>query len=317
MANQKIDELSIEVNYSANNAATGVDQLKNSLSGLASITSSSVDGLSKINSQLNKFTGIGNTLNGVNFDSFGKNIKTISDSMTPFSELSTSNLTKFINQLKKIPDLNESLDTETVSQFTKKINELSTALGPLAQSLSKVQSNLSNLPSKLNKVTNYASKAKKTVSGISELSSLLNFGAATAIFQRIGSTLGDFVTKSNAYVEDLNLFTVAMGKSADEAKKWIDTASEALGLDPSGMMRYMGVFNMIGTGFGLASDQAYKMSKNLTQLTYDISSFYNIKIDEAAQKVQSAIAGKIICLIRKKLCMITYLIAGNSKRVMA
>ena len=50
---------------------------------------------------------------------------------------------------------------------------------------------------------------------------------------------------------------------------------------------------MIATGFGLGADNAYKMSKNLTQLTYDISSFYNLNIDEAAQKVQSAIAGEL------------------------
>ena len=64
----------------------------------------------------------------------------------------------------------------------------------------------------------------------------------------------------------------------------------------------MGVFNMITTGFGLANDQAYKMSKNLTQLTYDISSFYNINIDEAAQKVQSAISGELEPVRRLRIC---------------
>ena len=40
-------------------------------------------------------------------------------------------------------------------------------------------------------------------------------------------------------------------------------------------------------------EKANLMSKNLTQLGYDISSFYNISIEEAMEKLQSGIAGEI------------------------
>ena len=52
-------------------------------------------------------------------------------------------------------------------------------------------------------------------------------------------------------------------------------------------MRSQGVFNTIISGFGVASDKAYLMSKNLTQLGYDISSFFNISFEDAMQKLQS------------------------------
>ena len=39
------------------------------------------------------------------------------------------------------------------------------------------------------------------------------------------------------------------------------------------------------------------MSKNLTQLSYDISSFYNISTEEAYNKVQSGFAGELEPLI--------------------
>jgi len=49
----------------------------------------------------------------------------------------------------------------------------------------------------------------------------------------------------------------------------------------------------ITKGFGVASDRAYTMSRNLTQLGYDISSFFNIPFEEAFQKLQSGIAGEL------------------------
>ena len=128
--------------------------------------------------------------------------------------------------------------------------------------------------------------------------------------------VAEFTSQSNKYVEDLNLFNVAMGESAEKAKDWIDTVSQALGLDPAEMMRNMGVFNIMAKGFGLASDKAYIMSKNLTQLSYDIASFYNLSFEEAQSKLTSAFAGKIICLLYEELYKITLLIYGTSKQVM-
>lgn len=49
----------------------------------------------------------------------------------------------------------------------------------------------------------------------------------------------------------------------------------------------------ITDGFGVASDRAYIMSKNLTQLTYDLASFYNISTSDAFQKLESGISGEL------------------------
>ena len=46
-------------------------------------------------------------------------------------------------------------------------------------------------------------------------------------------------------------------------------------------------------GFGVVGDRAYLMSKNLTQLGYDIASFYNISVEESMQKLKSGFAGEL------------------------
>ena len=101
------------------------------------------------------------------------------------------------------------------------------------------------------------------------------------------------VTKSNEYVESLNLFRVALGGYADEAERYAKTVEDVMGIDSSEWMRNQGTFMQIASGFGMAADQAYTLSKALTQVSYDIASFYNISTKEAMSKVRSGISGEL------------------------
>jgi len=102
-----------------------------------------------------------------------------------------------------------------------------------------------------------------------------------------------FVNESTAYTENLNLFRVTFGNLANEAERFTNTFANALGLDVSQVMRNMGFFNQIATGFGLVQDKAFEMSKTLTQISYDISSFFDISVEESIAKVQSGLAGEL------------------------
>ncbi len=183
---------------------------------------------------------------------------------------------------------------------SKGLQTLIDTLDKLNQKISPVLSNLDNLKSKLDKTGNSVdkinSKANNT-KGVDKfataLTKLVNVGALVGGLKVLYNVLGDTVTKSNDYIENLNLFYVSMGKNADKAKEFADNFSNVLGVDPSKVMRYMGVFNTLAEGFGLSSDKAYVMSKNLTQLSYDMSSFLNIPIEQAMQKIKSGFSGEI------------------------
>ena len=95
------------------------------------------------------------------------------------------------------------------------------------------------------------------------------------------------------YQEDLNLFTVALGQYAAEAQNYAEKVSDVMGIDPAQWLRNQGVFNTLLTGFGDTAERAQLMSQNLTQLGYDISSFFNISIEDAMQKLQSGISGEL------------------------
>lgn len=317
MAEASIDKLSVEIDYQAEQANNGLKNLKQTVAEFQTLLPNVSSNFKSVNNVIKNLTKRVNELNLVDTSNFSSKIVSISTSMESLKNIEVGNLKKVFNQLKSIPDINDKLDDKTIEDFTKKINTLSTALTPLANNLTKVGNVLNNLPSKLNKVSSYTTKSQESFSVLNKISSAINFGAIVYGARQVGDALAGFIDSSNKYVEDLNLFTVSMGESTEQAQEWINTVSEALGLDPSGMMRNMGVFNIMAEGFGVASDKAYIMSKNLTQLVYDFSSFYNLNFEESANKVRSALAGKIICLIYKKLYMITLLISGTPKRVMA
>ena len=126
----------------------------------------------------------------------------------------------------------------------------------------------------------------------------------------------EITKQATEYEEALNLFTVTLGSQAEEATKWVEKFSKALYIDDSGLMQYMGSLNSLIKGLGVGADKSYIMSKNLTQLVYDLASFKNINIEESFKKIQSAMSGKIICLVYKGLYTVTNLIQWNSKHVM-
>ena len=118
-------------------------------------------------------------------------------------------------------------------------------------------------------------------------------GGVALSLRTVSNLISSAITESNKYQEDLNLFTASMGKYAEQAKKYAETVSEVMGIDPAEWMRNQGIFNTLLEGFGSVSDRAYTMSKNLTQLGYDISSFFNISVEDAMLKLQSGISGEL------------------------
>jgi hypothetical protein len=93
-------------------------------------------------------------------------------------------------------------------------------------------------------------------------------------------------------VESENLFSVSMGKMAESARKWSKETSEALGLNEFEIRKNVGTFNVMFNSMKLGEDASYDMAKGLTQLAYDFSSFYNLKPEEAFEKLRAGITGE-------------------------
>lgn len=92
--------------------------------------------------------------------------------------------------------------------------------------------------------------------------------------------------------ESENLFEVSMGNMADAARKWSEELSEALYLNAFEVRKNISTFNVMFDSMGMGEKAAYAMAKGLTQLSYDMASFYNLKPAEAFLKLQAGITGE-------------------------
>ena len=176
--------------------------------------------------------------------------------------------------------------------MSTKIESLELEIVSNSQSAIAGLNKLSNTLGKLNGVTGQVKKSNDKAS-VSFANFAVKIGVAHRVLKKLVNAIGDCVKKSSEYVENVNLFTVAMGEYAESAKENAKIIGDAMGIDPGTWMRNQGVFMTLATGFGVAGDRASVMSEQLTQLGYDISSFYNISVEDAMQKLQSGISGEL------------------------
>ena len=146
--------------------------------------------------------------------------------------------------------------------------------------------------SKFQGVSKTCSTSTNTISSsFSNLKGKLH--STTASFRKIVKVFGGWFNETNDYVEALNLFNVALGDCAGAAKKYAESVSAIAGIDMKEWMTYQGAFYQLADGYGLASDASERMSKNLTQLAFDLSSLWNVDAETAFQKLQSGMSGQI------------------------
>jgi len=93
--------------------------------------------------------------------------------------------------------------------------------------------------------------------------------------------------------ESENLFTVSMGRMAKATREWSDNLADALFLNRFELRKFVSTFNVMLNSMGIGIEEAAEMSQQLTQLALDMASFYNLKPDEAFQKLQAGITGEI------------------------
>nr|DAG28905.1 MAG TPA: minor tail protein [Caudoviricetes sp.] len=311
---KKLTELKTSISGSTtalSKVAAGISQIKNAVNNMntgdfankMNRISTSLSNLKAQTDSLKISASIGNQLAAINQaitnlpDTPGEKLRNLASGLQPLSELGRSNMTSFINQLKKLPEVITDLEKADIDKFTQQMKDLASAMKPFADEMNKVSSGFSAFPSRIQRLITsteqYNGTVKRATTSTNAWNSALKAISFAAIYRAAAKRLGIAIAKSSQYTEDLNLFTVSMGKYAEEAYNYAQKVSEVMGIDPAEWMRNQGVFNTIITGFGVAGDKAAFMSKNLTQLGYDLASFYNIDFASAMQKVQSGISGEL------------------------
>lgn len=302
-----LDKLSASISAlkQASAGMSGLDKITSFLNGLSNVnTTASAKSINTVVNAIKKIPAAVSGLNGVDFYSMSGSITQLTNALAPLSILDASNLKALgsaFNAIGKVPDLTDKLKATDLDSFASSCQKISTALTPLASQLDKVGNAFAKLPPQLSKVVTQANRVtaanekqrKSYLSLSNQMNGFMRNMAKLVSLKAIAEYLGNAVAKFNDFYEATDLFHNAMGNLSGEADTLISKMQGLLGVDPTKAMTYMATIQSLGTSFGLASDKAYILSKNLTQLAYDEGSYWNKDVAETFTAMSSAISGEI------------------------
>lgn len=302
-----LDKLSASISAlkQASTGLSGLDNITNFLNGIGNANfSGSVKSINSVVNAIKKIPAAVSGLNGVDFYSMSGSITQLTNALAPLSILDASNLKALgsaFNAIGKVPDLTDKLKATDLDSFASSCQKISTALAPLASQLDKVGNAFAKLPPQLSKVVTQANRVaaanekqrKSYLSLSNQMNGFMRNMAKLVSLKAIAEYLGNAVAKFNDFYEATDLFHNAMGNLSGEADTLISKMQGLLGVDPTKAMTYMATIQSLGTSFGLTSDKAYILSKNLTQLAYDEGSYWNKNVAETFTAMSSAISGEI------------------------
>ena len=192
--------------------------------------------------------------------------------------------------------------TRALTSLIKKLEQLKSTLSGSAVSNITIANSFNKTTNSINKAAtatqNYENKTKKTTKSTKSFTDNLaqhisKWRTLYGAFNSAAQTMAGWFQESNDYIETLNLFKVTMGDAAEESYKFAESVQNLIGIDIAEWMNYQGTFKQLTSGFGVAEESANTMSKNLTQLSYDLASFFNTDVETAFDKLSSAMAGQV------------------------
>lgn len=285
---------------------SGLDKITSFINGLVNVDlTQSAKGIRSVANALNRISSV--NLGNMDFSGLGSKMNSLKNGLSPISSISDSSIKSLrgvsnaINSIAKIPSITKKLDSKTLDDFAEVCKKVASAISPLASKLDKVGSSFSSLPSKIksavNSTAHFSSANQKASTSLSSLASQLENikkrAAQLVSLKAIATYLANAVTKFNDFYEATDLFNNAMGELSGQATELINKMESLLGIDPTEAMTNIATIQSLATSFGLASDKAYILSKNLTQLAYDESSYWNKNTATTFTAISSAISGEL------------------------
>lgn len=144
------------------------------------------------------------------------------------------------------------------------------------------------------KQTTYA--IQKMAGSLGSLKSIiatnLGFGSLQQGLNTLRSAFNTGAKEAIEFVENYNLFNVSMRGNVKEQLKFQYELNNAFKTNMSETLRYQGFFANLSSSLGITNEATDVLSQNLTKLTYDLSSLFNVDVQTIYSKLQSGIVGQ-------------------------
>lgn len=198
-----------------------------------------------------------------------------------------SGLATVLNRLRNL----FKRESEAVSTEEEKLDKKNKTLKESANKHSKLRDMLRRLGSMFKSESIRVSSFTSNLKSMTSISNLARKGLMSLTGVKLGDWLASAVKESINFVENLNLFTVAMGDSVDRGLEFVNTMSDLYGMDPSNLYRYSGYFYQLTDAIGMADSASATLSLSLTKASNDIASLFNVDIQTVVDNLSSGMQG--------------------------
>lgn len=142
----------------------------------------------------------------------------------------------------------------------------------------------------VNQLTGASNKAAKQATSIfSGMGKKIAAGLSIAAFTKFTK---DCLEVGSNVTEVQNVVDTAFKDLSGQTDQWASNAMTNFGLSELSAKKYMGVFGQMSNAMGITGQAALDMAEDVTGLTGDVTSFYNLGTDEAYTKLKSIWTGE-------------------------
>ena len=310
MAND-IEAISIKVSGNASGAKRSLDQLCATLGKLATKTTAAASGLTAVNSALARTARAANSIKPTGIDKLAQSIGNLK-----LTKTNLGNIERLPSVLARFSQFNGAAFTAQAAQVASGLDKMSAAAGRYTQAMSAMPRSMRGIATMSRSVaaanTNLSRASQQASSSMSNVSSSTDDASGSAgtlsarltpllskldsirmVTAALSNSFGKALGEASQYIEDQNLAAVVLEEHYSSMYDFWNSAQNLMGVDAAQAIKYQGYFQELMTGMGIAGDEAANMSKQLTQLGYDLSSFENLSVDDAMLKLQSGISGEL------------------------
>ena len=251
--------------------------------------------ISNIRANINELQNLNTRLQTLNSNINARGVNTTSDAQTRqlFSSLQSAQ--------SSISTLANKSSEELVSRLKSGFKELEGIAKKsfnTIYNLSKtvVTKSASYLKSAFTSVLNSIGDKFKSIFSSSSSSGLARQLKSLLLGAGVVKGLESAISLSSELTESQNRLDYVFGKSADSVTEFAQTTAKAYGLTENAATKFAATFGGILSASGIASDELADFSENLTKMTGDLASFYDVDQDVFFKKLQAGLAGNSAAL---------------------
>lgn len=327
----ELESLEIKIQAQAQQASGQIDALVTRLGRLSSaISGLSTGNLNSLSTGVNRLAGAMTAMRGIDtrtFSAVARNVSKLGSINSKQINAAAGSMRQISNALKGISGMSASvkgltelasaikqLGYQSSAKAIENIPKLATAMRQLMSELSKAPMvsqnliNMTNALAKLARTGGAAGTAAKSItssfSGFSSGASAVtkkSFSLASAIGKVYATywtlfrgfrLLGDAIDISSSLTEVENVVRQTFGQYESLINNFAKTSIEKFGMSELSVKQFASRFQAMGVAMGFSQGKMTDMSINLTKLTADMASFYDVAQSDVAEDLESIFTGQ-------------------------